>query len=844
MFTREGLVQYKLNSDTNYNSKDEFITEIGNFNQNFFYQPVELARNLNSYPNVLDSLRAKTGNYWLYHNLENNLKFSYYREDYSSYVPVELLIDNLSEKQQEQMFFSVKETVMVKPKEYYFQSQPQSNDSTEEVNNRELASNFGLGEEEPVETSFYSTSETFDLSKFETFVVGGDHQGVNYRPLVLTGSIFTDHTIVSAGLYRPKEIETFNQLGAYSFADIQDSYNYYVQNYEILMTDGEVHENNLPNLYSYYLSQNPSTSQRYKDTITLGDVNIESTISPKPNYGYYDKFATSYQGATVDKNTIRNKYQNLAISLEDIGDNKELAKDLDKFPMSVNISFKTDNRSDFINLFGETKMSSLMLKYMIKYFNEGVDGSIKTLPVFEKKDEPRTNVLRRIDMKDFLSSVMSGQIDLNFDNLEFLGKFGDMEALSNTEDFSMSLRMYSQIFYSKMIELVDKHFRTYREMMAGKTCYYETVFYKIGKYRQDGETVQEIYLPNSSDLDIHEYIDTQVKYGTFYTYKIFAYNLVVGSEYEYEELKPWLDSYNPAEEIRTYYTANVISRPSVQLLEVEVFSKPITVLDAPSVAPEVEFVPYKGVNNKIKIIMNNSVGTLKTQPFILSQGEKRKIEAYRFFKDLEEDDPITFTNDDYPKQFELFRLSVKPRKYSDFFDAKRILISTKKGGLNLPSITHEDTLSSNRKYYYMIRTIDIHNNVSLPTNVFEVEIVDDAGAIYPVIREFKVEELNNDVPTKSMKRLLKLKPATAQLFFDNENLKDLDEAPNTINKLGIRDSSLWNKKYKMRLSSKQTGKKIDFNFTFKYRMKKNDKQGLENTPNFNQDYSNFSGSLG
>ena len=55
-----------------------------------------------------------------------------------------------------------------------------------------------------------------------------------------------------------------------------------------------------------------------------------------------------------------------------------------------------------------------------------------------------------------------------------------MEALSNAEDFSMSLRMYSQIFYSKMIELVDKHFRTYREMMAGKTCYYETVFYKIG----------------------------------------------------------------------------------------------------------------------------------------------------------------------------------------------------------------------------------------------------------------------------------------------------------------------------------------------------------------------------
>ena len=75
-----------------------------------------------------------------------------------------------------------------------------------------------------------------------------------------------------------------------------------------------------------------------------------------------------------------------------------------------------------------------------------------------------------------------------------------------------------------------------------------------------------------------------------------------------------------------------------------------------------------------------------------------------------------------------------------------------------------------------------------------------------------------DDPSTQFKKLLMLRPAIPQIDF---NLADLDFEQDsgdqyTTAEVGSTVSdNIWNKKYKIRLTSKKTGKKIDLNVNYK-----------------------------
>ena len=47
----------------------------------------------------------------------------------------------------------------------------------------------------------------------------------------------------------------------------------------------------------------------------------------------------------------------------------------------------------------------------------------------------------------------------------------------------------------------------------------------------------------------------------------------------------------------------------------------------------------------------------------------------------------------------------------------------------------------NTKYYYTFRCVDFHGAFSNPTSIYEVEMVDDGGSVYPLINSYHPEDV-------------------------------------------------------------------------------------------------------
>ena len=120
----------------------------------------------------------------------------------------------------------------------------------------------------------------------------------------------------------------------------------------------------------------------------------------------------------------------------------------------------------------------------------------------------------------------------------------------------------------------------------------------------------------------------------------------------------------------------------------------------------------------------------------------------------------------------------------------------------------EESVLPNTKYYYTFRAIDDHGHVSNPTSVYEVELIDEKGAVKPVIRLYDMTPPKNKTNAKACQKYIYVKPTLQQLYFSDDS--DVDS---------IFSQQAKKKKYKMRLTSKGSGKKIDINFSFRKEFK-------------------------
>jgi len=263
----------------------------------------------------------------------------------------------------------------------------------------------------------------------------------------------------------------------------------------------------------------------------------------------------------------------------------------------------------------------------------------------------------------------------------------------------------------------------------------------------------------------------------------------------------------------------VKTKPSLKFVQIPYYESRGTILDNPPLFPNINFITYRGRDSKLSLFLNSSQGSLEEDPITFSEKEEKYYTLFREARKMNDFQKILFKSDEFENLaaiFEVRRLSTPPKSYEDFKDANTSIITTPYGINHFASAAaFLDNIEPNKKYYYMFRAVDRRGTVSNPTAIYQVELVENSGAIYPLIESYEVAK-DSKQTLKSFKRLFNILPRLTQVLPDvsvgSFSVGSFTEKGDI--KLGLKEAPLFGKTFKIRLTSKKTGKAVDLNVSF------------------------------
>lgn len=697
-----------------------------------------------------------------------------------------------------------------------------------------------------------------DAARFKnSFIMGQSFTGsilnqnkntFNFEKLVDENIDLFDNTFSLQMPFENSELlNSLNLIGA-SIVDIKENYNFYIKEYEKIATKeySISQENVFPNLYVLNAILEENTEEKdFLSSLASLDGKISSgkdfmlNKSEKIIFGvkdsigeYFDLFGLNYENLINGNKTLHNSYNKKLSNIIFLSDSTDKLNEINKkkymFPMSVELSIPTDKTTTITKtLMDSDLMDSFMMKlydlYSLNRFNS--KESVITEMLFTQEINPgnqqseitqtfssKRKKIYSINISDLLEDIKQNPINLNKSTYTVIGDTTRyMRTNTNSMSFVNGLR--NIIFNSKLNTFVRNNYRTYRDILDGKKCYNETVAFRVSKYEVGNDSpIQNYWIPNNPGLDLLSIVDTQVKYEKEYNYKIFAYQFVLGNKITQQ--------YNSQGTSDTEFKINVENLPEANLVEIELLSTTKKVADTPPLSPEILFVPYFGIDNKIGLFLNGRTGEEKLEPINILETDQQTTSLYK--KNL--NNTVLYKSDDIAKRFEIMKLESKPNSYADFSKGFIKAVSTDVDPAtiqNASAATFIDTIEPNKKYYYCFRSVDIHEKISNPSQVFEVEMINEKGMVFPIIKNYEFEKpvYSN---TKEFRRFIKIKPSSQHAFLNREasQIQDDTTAEQSLRKinLGLSDVAVpWGKTFKMVLTSKQTGKKCEFKFKFKYK---------------------------
>jgi len=704
-------------------------------------------------------------------------------------------------------------------------------------------------------------------------------------PLIDTTQTFTDHYCKFGIPFIKEEITRFLNIdNDIAFANFESDYDFYQQQYEKFIKTSGIKESFLPNMYSHVIEEtnwqaSPIPNFQPTDIYTNDYWTDWTTAMIQRHHGggfaYWsipgdDPYAnvaipvsniSLLEAASSDVTQAGHGGQHLFDDFSGTGTTETVNvryNDFEElFPMGVNIDMTTNDTGNMLiaceNIGLVDELTSMIISETsfeddtsVQHFSEDVDFAMsreilaRVWPSLATEfiSEHSIEAIQLIDFETWLSAnfdrslpSQGSEIRVSEFGLEhettFLGMPSNYITGDDCTPFNSTLQ--TLILIGKVNQLITDHFRSWEQVMEGDEAYHETLVYEIVKKSDvDGTGVlQRFWIPNLEALEQFHYVDTQVKYDKGYVYEVFAHQLVIGTSYEYSNPRfqpSWGNLPNTPNLTGQF---DVSYTPSLKIARIPILTHDARVLDNAPVWPETDLVPYKGVSDQFLIMLETNVGTYTEPAIIINDRDAEFFRKYRQARKLLPHEPITFHADDPTGRFEIYRIDTQPNSYSDFTGNLIAII----GDNTASAASYVDNVSSNTKYYYVFRAIDVHGNRSNPTDVYEIELVEHEGMVFFNTKVYTFEDLriaaekrSGISPTKDATRYLRISPNFIQSLI---NYDDSFPGPNgpagyasagdlcPPPRLGHTDEPVWNKRFKVRVTSKNTGKKFDINLRCK-----------------------------
>jgi hypothetical protein len=122
-----------------------------------------------------------------------------------------------------------------------------------------------------------------------------------------------------------------------------------------------------------------------------------------------------------------------------------------------------------------------------------------------------------------------------------------------------------------------------------------------------------------------------------------------------------------------------------------------------------------------------------------------------------------------------------------------------------------DNLEPNQKYYYTCRSSDMDEKKSNPGPIYEVELQYYEGVYNPVINLYEPPIIPPRKRDKRFVRFVEIKAADIQTYVRNFVNPQTEALSSEI---GLTSTDVHNQKFIVRITSKDTGKKMDLKLSF------------------------------
>ena len=611
-----------------------------------------------------------------------------------------------------------------------------------------------------------------------------------------------------------------NMLNIPKPAKIQGVFNYNLPGFTDEIQNRAIPESALPNLYVYQLAvgsdpigglsgrgwdsspQGDEVRRGYDGLVTLNEF-IEGTLprlraqqQSGEDRGISD-YLIQYGRATRDTNvvvdltsSIARRYYNQTTDATSMNLFEEFNAYKHEFPLYNEVAIPmveqgslnqllnqslgaTSMVNSIINASGEQNMPFIFTTYgaiaprgVDRLGPDVLDSRERNIAIVQ--DRTRTKVY------DFETWIRDTRAALSLDDLAELSlngpwreRNGGQAALSAwTNQVRREVRTQSQ---NRLV--------TYKKLLEGiKTlCDSETIMYKLVKYSANSpihnpgrrKVLQNYYFANTNEIDVINFVDTQVKSNKYYQYELYAYDVVYGSKFSFRtRFAQYPQPDEPILHRRTareaeggtlgFYSFNIDSTPNVKIVEyplviggwrnigqrgqVGSFAVPvlkgrpdytvggvsypiIKIMPYPPMTPEVSIFSYQNTSNKILINLSPSVGELLGENAIVTiPFDNEEAEVFRDLsfnqRILDPSQPggtVSFKESLRPPEIAIYRtdevntnVANRRQLYRSFAgkEIKRLNLST-----GAPRETFAtgfdfvDDIEPNRKYYYTFRAL-------------------------------------------------------------------------------------------------------------------------------------------